>query len=542
MTGDITINPEATVLIMTTEILRSMLYRGSNITREVGWVIFDEIHYLRDKERGVVWEETIILLPDVVGLVFLSATIPNARQFAEWIVFLHSRPCHVVYTDYRPVPLQHYVFPCGGDGIHLVVNQKREFLESNFNAALNVLHKAAGEASSDMEMRGRRSGSIRPQTYCSKLVKLVLDQNLEPVIVFSFAKMECEYFATQMNRMDFNTGLECAFRKLHFSTLYYTDYGRVLFSRLVVQLHEHIIVYEISTFFLKTHILPHASVVIDPLHLLVPISSSFLPFSLLSVSEFLITRFIDSILRDLNSAQMQLKSKETLFHLDELYARKRLLRRLGFCSEDDTIAFKGRIACEICTGDELMLTELMLDGLFSSFTPVQLAGVMSCFVAERTSTKRQLVQLRPDMEQALKAIQVKARFLARAAAESRISSSRLRAAEPDGTEKPSVPEAGALLNHRIGVLDDEQAYVDRFSGELMEVVRAWAQGVSFARLCELTMVFEGSVIRCMRRLDELLREMHLAAKVAGNTELEKKFLETMGLIKRDIVFAASLYL
>lgn len=91
--------------------------------REVGWVIFDEIHYMRDKERGVVWEETLILLPDNVHYVFLSATIPNARQFAEWVAHLHHQPCHVVYTDYRPVPLQHYIFPNGGDGIHLVVDE-----------------------------------------------------------------------------------------------------------------------------------------------------------------------------------------------------------------------------------------------------------------------------------------------------------------------------------------------------------------------------------------------------------------------------------
>lgn len=89
--------------------------------REVGWVIFDEIHYMRDKERGVVWEETLILLPDNVHYVFLSATIPNARQFAEWVTHLHHQPCHVVSTDYRPTPLQHYIFPVGGDGIHLVI-------------------------------------------------------------------------------------------------------------------------------------------------------------------------------------------------------------------------------------------------------------------------------------------------------------------------------------------------------------------------------------------------------------------------------------
>ena len=99
-----------------------MLYRGSEVMREVAWVIFDEIHYMRNKERGVVWEETIILLPDNVRYVFLSATIPNARQFASWICHLHKQPCHVVYTDYRPVPLEHYIFPSGGDGLHLVVD------------------------------------------------------------------------------------------------------------------------------------------------------------------------------------------------------------------------------------------------------------------------------------------------------------------------------------------------------------------------------------------------------------------------------------
>ena len=90
MTGDVTINPSASCLVMTTEILRSMLYKGSEIMREVQWVIFDEIHYMRDSERGVVWEETIILLPDNVRYVFLSATIPNAREFAQWISHLHK--------------------------------------------------------------------------------------------------------------------------------------------------------------------------------------------------------------------------------------------------------------------------------------------------------------------------------------------------------------------------------------------------------------------------------------------------------------------
>lgn len=108
MTGDMTINPNATCLIMTTEILRSMLYRGSEVMREVAWVIFDEVHYMRDKERGLVWEESIILIPHKVRFVFLSATIPNSKEFVGWVAKMHHQPCHVVYTDYRYVFI-HYI-------------------------------------------------------------------------------------------------------------------------------------------------------------------------------------------------------------------------------------------------------------------------------------------------------------------------------------------------------------------------------------------------------------------------------------------------
>lgn len=74
LTGDVSIRPEATCLIMTTEILRSMLYRGADIIRDIEWVIFDEVHYVNDAERGVVWEEVIIMLPKHINIVLLSAT------------------------------------------------------------------------------------------------------------------------------------------------------------------------------------------------------------------------------------------------------------------------------------------------------------------------------------------------------------------------------------------------------------------------------------------------------------------------------------
>ncbi|KAI9714408.1 MAG: ATP-dependent RNA helicase mtr4 [Bogoriella megaspora] len=213
MTGDVTINPTATCLVMTTEILRSMLYRGSEIMREVAWVIFDEVHYMRDPSRGVVWEETIILLPDKVRYVFLSATIPNAMQFAEWITKTHNQPCHVVYTDFRPVPLQHYLFPAGADGIHLVVDEKGQFREENFSKAMTTIAGKQGDDPSDALARRKGKGRDKKlnkggrkdgPSDIYKIVKMIMMKNYNPVIVFSFSKRECEAYALQMSQLAFN--------------------------------------------------------------------------------------------------------------------------------------------------------------------------------------------------------------------------------------------------------------------------------------------------------------------------------------------------
>jgi ATP-dependent RNA helicase DOB1 len=228
MTGDITINPDATALVMTTEILRSMLYRGSELIREVAWVIYDEVHYMRDSERGVVWEESIILLPHRVKFVFLSATIPNASQFADWITHIHHQPCHVVYTNYRPVPLQHYIFPQNGDGLHLVVDEKGTFRELNFQKAMASLQSsgsnmagAAADAilnSGNSKKRRRTNnksetpgkGGSGNNTFIDlhRIVKLIMERNLNPVIVFSFSKKDCERYALALNQEDYTDDSE----------------------------------------------------------------------------------------------------------------------------------------------------------------------------------------------------------------------------------------------------------------------------------------------------------------------------------------------
>ncbi|KAJ9466522.1 ATP-dependent RNA helicase mtr4 [Diplonema papillatum] len=208
MTGDVTIKPEADCLVMTTEILRSMLYRGSEMLREVGCVIFDEVHYMRDKIRGVAWEETIILLPDKVQFVFLSATIPNSQEFAEWIMHIHpGKKCTCIYTDYRPTPLQHYVYPVGAEEIYMVVDEKSNFKESVFKRAMAAVGSKETTSAATTKGKGRKGGGDQ-SVHLAKIIKLIMANRLSPCIVFSFSKKECELYAQYMSKMDFNDNEE----------------------------------------------------------------------------------------------------------------------------------------------------------------------------------------------------------------------------------------------------------------------------------------------------------------------------------------------
>uniref|UniRef100_A0A8C2H7Z5 Exosome RNA helicase MTR4 n=1 Tax=Cyprinus carpio TaxID=7962 RepID=A0A8C2H7Z5_CYPCA len=836
MTGDVTINPTASCLVMTTEILRSMLYRGSEVMREVAWVIFDEIHYMRDSERGVVWEETIILLPDNVHHVFLSATIPNARQFAEWICHLHKQPCHVVYTDYRPTPLQHYIFPAGGDGLHLVVDENGEFREDNFNTAMQVLRDAgdsSGNAGGKWDPKGRKGGTKGPSNVF-KIVKMIMERNFQPVIIFSFSKKECEAYALQVAKLDFNTddekklveevfnnatdclsdedkklpqvehvlpllkrgigihhggllpilketieilfseglikalfatetfamGINMPARTVLFTSArkfdgkdfrwitsgeyiqmsgragrrgmdergivifmvdekmspavgkqllkgsadplnsaFHLTYNMVLnllrveeinpeymleksfyqfqhyravpgvvekmkkleeeYNAIRIPNEESVVTYykirqqlaklgkEIEEFIHKpryclpflqpgrlvrvkkedldfgwgivvnfqkktnvkaavgdadplfvVEVLLHCSkdsvknaateaakpagpgekgemqVVPVILHLITSISSVRLyipkdlrPYdnrqSMLKSIQEVQKRFPDGIplldpiddmgikdpalkkviqkveafehrmythplhsdpnleavytlcekkaliAGDIKAAKRELKKARTVLQMDELKCRKRVLRRLGFATSSDVIEMKGRVACEISSADELLLTEMVFNGLFNDLTAEQATALLSVFVFQENANE--MPKLTEQLAGPLRQMQECAKRIAKVSAEAKLDV-------------------------------DEDTYLNQFRPHLMDVVYTWANGSSFSQICKMTDVFEGSIIRCMRRLEELLRQMCQAAKAIGNTELENKFATGITKIKRDIVFAASLYL
>ncbi|CAH8572937.1 unnamed protein product [Schistosoma turkestanicum] len=845
LTGDATINPSASVLIMTTEILQSMLYKGASMVREVGWVIFDEIHYMRDPERGVVWEETIVLLPDSVRYVFLSATIPNARQFAEWIAHLHHQPCHVVSSDCRPVPLRHYLYPVGSEGLFLVLDEGK-YLEQNFERAMRSF---LSDESSSKRQKSQVDYNKRSENNVIQIVRLVKHRSLEPIIVFSFSKKECEIYALQLAKFDFTTDAEkkvvdevfrnaidglspedralpqvesvlpllkrgigihhggllpllketieilfsenlikCLFATETFAmglnmparTVLFTsarkydgqsyrwitsgeyiqmsgragrrgkdDSGTVIlmvdesmtselahqimmgpppplnsafhitynmllnllrveeinpeymmersfcqfqnysslpnmykelnelratcastvvedeesvesyhqiqlcFNELVGQQWQYIrrpqyivpflqpgrlvkiVVQSISygwgavinlkkrqrkdrsstpeSFYILDCLLctnpsrsdcdesgsdvlignsidysetinsaittgsdtsPTAEIIPVRLDCVVGISAVRLvvpndlrskearqgvlnaiekvktrmggslpvldPIADMHISDprFLevnekvtafqerlqhhwlhddprlselskVYRKKEQLRKRIDALTANLNSKVSLIQLEELSARKRVLRRLNFVSEYDVIELKGCVACEITSADELLLTELLFDGVFNRLSSEHIAALLSCFVFEERASE--MPKLTKELSDALRTLQDTARRIARISNECRLPV-------------------------------DEDNYVDSFKPHLMDLVDAWTRGASFASVCSMTDLFEGTIIRTLRLLEELLRQMANAARTIGSNVLEKKFVEAIEKIKRDIVFAASLYL
>jgi antiviral helicase SKI2 len=213
ITGDVSIQPEAACLIVTTEILRSMLYKGADIVRDVEWVIFDECHYVNDEERGVVWEEVIIMLPSHVNMIFLSATAPNTVEFADWVGRTKRKPVHIISTPKRPVPLEHSLYVDGN--FYKVMDSGGNFLMLGYQAAVRAENDRAsrktGATKRGGTMRGsatRFVGAAQEKTEYYKLIALMGKQRLLPAVVFSFSRKRCNELAYGLTGLDLTSERE----------------------------------------------------------------------------------------------------------------------------------------------------------------------------------------------------------------------------------------------------------------------------------------------------------------------------------------------
>ncbi len=210
LTGDNTINGEAPIVVMTTEVLRNMLYAGSSTLTGLGYVVMDEVHYLADRFRGAVWEEVIIHLPESVAIVSLSATVSNAEEFGDWLATVRGETATIV-EERRPVPLYQHVL-VGRRMYDLFADDGATGPDAKVNPELYRVARddwRAGRAG-DRRRRGagprdRRGGSGRsgppqrgprlPTRF--EVVEKLDSQGLLPAIVFIFSRVGCDAAVTQ---------------------------------------------------------------------------------------------------------------------------------------------------------------------------------------------------------------------------------------------------------------------------------------------------------------------------------------------------------
>jgi ATP-dependent RNA helicase HelY len=203
LTGDTNVNSHARIVVMTTEVLRNMLYAESALLTDLAFVIMDEVHYLADRFRGAVWEEVIIHLPQSVRLVSLSATVSNAEEFGDWLQAVRG-DTDVIVSEERPVPLEQHV---------LMRSKLIDLFDSSGLAATNRVNpelvqmaRYGGRVLSSRQMkdvgryhsRGGRRESFRMDR--ADVVSMLHERNLTPAIFFVFSRMGCDQAVKQVLR------------------------------------------------------------------------------------------------------------------------------------------------------------------------------------------------------------------------------------------------------------------------------------------------------------------------------------------------------
>lgn len=191
LTGDVAVHGDAPVVVMTTEVLRNMLFAGSPLLEGLGVVVLDEVHYLQDPYRGSVWEEVIVLAPPEVRLVCLSATVSNAEELGAWLRSVRGAT-EVVVESQRPVTLSHHlaVAERGTRRVELVPVLKE-----------GSLHPAAARLDSQVARVARRPGGLRHSQLATprrtELIDALAERELLPAIVFIFSRAACDDAVSQ---------------------------------------------------------------------------------------------------------------------------------------------------------------------------------------------------------------------------------------------------------------------------------------------------------------------------------------------------------
>src|SRR5579863_9667197 len=192
LTGDNAVNGDAPVVVMTTEVLRNMLYAGSRALKDLGYVVLDEVHYLADRSRGAVWEEVIIHLPESVRVAALSATVSNAEEFGEWLALVRGGT-EVIVDEHRPVPLWQHML-AGRRMYDLFTDDDQHDVNPDL---IRMAHREAAGHSGGREPHSRpHRGGHRPRRtqppYRPEIIDRLDAEGLLPAITFIFSRAGCD--------------------------------------------------------------------------------------------------------------------------------------------------------------------------------------------------------------------------------------------------------------------------------------------------------------------------------------------------------------
>jgi antiviral helicase SKI2 len=220
--------------------------------------------------------------------------------------------------------------------------------------------------------------------------------------------------------------------------------------------------------------------------------------------QWLIKEHISSLRQALSDQNLQL--------LPDYEQRIEVLKDLSFVDANTRIQLKGKVACEIHSADELVLTELILDNVLADYEPAEIAALLSAFVFQEKTES--VPNLTGNLERGMKTI-------------------------IEISEKVNTVQTDRQV---IQSAEDSNDFVSRPRFGLMEVVYEWARGMSFKNITDLTDVLEGTIVRTITRLDETCREVKNAARIIGDPELYQKMQTAQEMIKRDITAVASLYM
>jgi antiviral helicase SKI2 len=204
-------------------------------------------------------------------------------------------------------------------------------------------------------------------------------------------------------------------------------------------------------------------------------------------------------------------SDANLQQMPDFEARVSVLQQMGYLDADRTVTLKGRVACEIATGDELVGAEMIFAGVLTDVSPAAAAAVLSALVFQEKNASAPELESAPDLRDAC------ARTFDLAV------------------------NAGTTQKSKGLPIDPPEYASNALKFGLCEVVHEWAKGAAFADVCSLTDVQEGSIVRTITRLDEMTRDVRNAARIMGDSALFEKMELASAAIKRDIVFSASLY-